>query len=94
MAAMAARAAAIFPVLARVRVLRSYLGFRPASPDHLPVIGPDTRVGGLYHASGHEGAGIGLAPGTAEIVAALLADQSAVVDAAPFAPARFREVPA
>ena len=94
MGTIAARAGAIFPVLARARVLRSYLGFRPASPDHLPVIGPDTTVGGLYHASGHEGAGIGLAPATAEIMVALLAGQSAPADPAPFAPARLREVPA
>jgi hypothetical protein len=29
-------------------------------PDHLPVIGPDHRVAGLYHVTGHRGAGIGL----------------------------------
>jgi glycine/D-amino acid oxidase-like deaminating enzyme len=87
-AAQAARATAIFPFLAGVRVLRSYVGFRPASPDHLPVIGPDTAVSGLYHASGHEGAGIGLAPGTAEVVTALLAGSTPPVDPAPFAPAR------
>jgi D-hydroxyproline dehydrogenase subunit beta len=89
LAAMAARAAALFPALAAVRVLRSYVGFRPASPDHLPIIGPDAAVGGLYHASGHEGAGIGLAPGTAELITALLAGSPAPVDPAPFAPARF-----
>jgi D-hydroxyproline dehydrogenase subunit beta len=89
LAAMAARAAVLFPGLAGVRVLRSYLGFRPASPDHLPMIGPDAVLGGLYHASGHEGAGIGLAPATAELVAALLAGEPAPVDPAPFAPARF-----
>jgi glycine/D-amino acid oxidase-like deaminating enzyme len=88
LAAMAARATAIFPFLAGVRVLRSYVGFRPASPDHLPIIGPDTTVSGLYHASGHEGAGIGLAPATAELVTALLAGSTPPVDPAPFAPAR------
>lgn len=93
MAGIAARAAAVFPLLARVRVLRSYVGFRPASPDHLPVIGPDPAVGGLYHASGHEGAGIGLAPGTAEILTALIAGQQPGLDPAPFAPARLRQVP-
>ena len=86
--AMAARATAIFPFLTGVRVLRSYVGFRPASPDHLPVIGADTTVAGLYHASGHEGAGIGLAPATAELVTALLAGSTPPVDPAPFAPAR------
>ena len=92
LAAMAARATAIFPFLAAVRVLRSYVGFRPASPDHLPIIGPDAMVGGLYHASGHEGAGIGLAPATAEVVAALLAGTPPPVDPAPFAPARLGAV--
>jgi glycine/D-amino acid oxidase-like deaminating enzyme len=92
LAAMAARATAIFPFLAGVRVLRSYVGFRPASPDHLPIIGPDTAVSGLYHASGHEGAGIGLAPGTAELVTALLAGTAPPVDPAPFAPARLAAI--
>jgi D-hydroxyproline dehydrogenase subunit beta len=94
MAQIAARAAALFPVLAGARVLRSYVGFRPASPDHLPVIGPDAAVGGLYHASGHEGAGIGLAPATAEMIAALVTGGHPAVDPAPFAPARLSEVPA
>jgi D-hydroxyproline dehydrogenase subunit beta len=91
---IAARAAVLFPVLAGVRVLRSYVGFRPASPDHLPVIGPDATVGGLYHASGHEGAGIGLAPGTAELLTALVAGGQPPVDPVPFAPARLSQVPA
>jgi D-hydroxyproline dehydrogenase subunit beta len=90
---IAARAAALFPALAGVRVLRSYVGFRPASPDHLPMIGPDAAVGGLCHASGHEGAGIGLAPGTAELVTALLAGGQPPVDPVPFAPARLSQAP-
>ena len=49
---------------------------------------------GLFHATGHEGAGIGLAPATAELVTALIDGTGPVVtvppvDAAPFAPARF-----
>jgi glycine/D-amino acid oxidase-like deaminating enzyme len=50
-------------------------------------------VSGLYHASGHEGAGIGLAPGTAEVVTALLAGSTPPVDPAPFAPARLVAAP-
>ena len=50
---------------AGVQAIRAYRGFRPYCPDHLPVIGPDPRVPGLLHACGHEGAGIGLAPATA-----------------------------
>jgi D-hydroxyproline dehydrogenase subunit beta len=89
LAEMARRAVRLFPFLAGVRAIRSYTGFRPASPDHLPVIGADAGVPGLFHASGHEGAGIGLAPATAELITALVAGTVPPVDPAPFAPARF-----
>jgi glycine/D-amino acid oxidase-like deaminating enzyme len=81
---MAARAIRLFPVLADVPVMRAYGGFRPYCPDHLPVIGPDPRVPGLWHATGHEGAGIGLAPATAALLAALFAGTTPAVDPAPF----------
>jgi glycine/D-amino acid oxidase-like deaminating enzyme len=89
LAEMARRAVQLFPFLAAVRAIRSYTGFRPASPDHLPVIGADAEVPGLFHATGHEGAGIGLAPATAELITALVAGTAPPVDPAPFAPARF-----
>lgn len=66
--ALAAQAVRLFPFLAGVQLLRVYRGFRPYCPDHLPVIGPDPRLPGLIHACGHEGAGVGLAPGTARLV--------------------------
>ena len=43
LAEMARRAIPLFPFLATVRVILSYTGFRPASPDHLPVIGAGPR---------------------------------------------------
>lgn len=67
-ARLARQAVDLFPFLADVRLLRVYRGFRPYCPDHLPVIGPDPRVPGLLHACGHEGAGIGLAPATGDLV--------------------------
>jgi glycine/D-amino acid oxidase-like deaminating enzyme len=88
LARLAAGAVRLFPLLERVRVMRAYRGFRPFSPDHLPVIGPDPEVPGLWHACGHEGAGICLAPATAELVVAGLTSARAPVDAAPFDPAR------
>ncbi|NHC47524.1 NAD(P)/FAD-dependent oxidoreductase [Motilibacter aurantiacus] len=87
--ALAAGAAGLFPVLAGVRVMRAYAGFRPFSPDHLPVIGPDPRVPGLVHAHGHEGAGIGLAAATGLLVAEAVLGAPASLDLAPFTPARF-----
>jgi D-hydroxyproline dehydrogenase subunit beta len=87
---LAAAAVGLFPVLAAVSAIRAYCGFRPYSPDHLPVIGPDPRAPGLFHACGHEGAGVGLAPVTGELVAAALAGLPAEVDPEPFRPERFR----
>ncbi|MFJ4777372.1 NAD(P)/FAD-dependent oxidoreductase [Streptomyces sp. NPDC088762] len=91
---LASQAAALFPVLAGVRVLRTYHGFRPYLPDHLPAIGPDPRRPGLLHACGHEGAGIGLAPATGALIAAALTGTAPPVDPLPFRPDRFGETPA
>lgn len=87
--ALAAGATRLFPFLAHVRALRAYLGFRPYLPDHLPAIGPDPRVPGLHHACGHEGAGIGLATGTGQLIAQVLTAKSPDLDLAPFRPDRF-----
>ncbi|WP_158853096.1 NAD(P)/FAD-dependent oxidoreductase [Saccharothrix deserti] len=86
---LAAKAVDLFPVLAGVQVLRAYLGFRPYCPDHLPVIGPDPRAPGLWHAGGHEGAGIGLSAGTGKLLAQALAGHHTDIELAPFDPARF-----
>ena len=89
---LAAEAVRLFPVLRRAQLMRVYRGFRPYCPDHLPVIGPDPRDPDVLHACGHEGAGIGLAPVTGELIAAHLtgADPRTTlgVDAAPFLPDR------
>jgi glycine/D-amino acid oxidase-like deaminating enzyme len=79
----------LFPVLGGVRAIRFYRGFRPYSPDHLPLIGPDPRAGWLVHAHGHEGAGVGLAAATGQIVAELLSGDQPAIDVRPFDPARF-----
>ncbi len=86
---IAARAVALFPDLARARLMRAYVGFRPTTPDRLPIIGADRSVGGVYHAAGHEGAGIGLALVTAEMLETLVLGQTPSMDLAPFAPDRF-----
>ncbi|MGW8488860.1 NAD(P)/FAD-dependent oxidoreductase [Streptomyces sp. NPDC055886] len=71
-ALLAAQACRLFPFLRDVHLIRAYRGFRPYCPDHLPVVGPDPRVPGVLHACGHEGAGIGLAPGTGALITAQL----------------------
>lgn len=88
---LAAQAVRLFPVLAGVPVMRSYRGFRPYCPDHVPVVGPDPRAPGLLHACGHEGAGIGLAAGTGHLLAQVLTGGAPDVDLAAFRPERFEE---
>ncbi len=87
--ALAAGATRLFPFLERVRAMRTYFGFRPYLPDHLPAIGPDPRVPGLFHACGHEGAGIGLSTGTGQLIAQMLAREAPALEPAPFRPDRF-----
>ncbi len=72
LSAIAAKALRLFPALADAAVMRAYGGFRPYVDDHLPVLGPDPRVPNLWHATGHEGAGIGLSVGTALLLREML----------------------
>jgi glycine/D-amino acid oxidase-like deaminating enzyme len=89
MQAVAARAVRFLPSLAGVKVIRSYCGLRPWSPDHLPLIGPVETVPGLYLASGHEGAGIGLAPVTGRLIAEWIAGANLPSVASEVQPGRF-----
>ena len=65
---LARRAARFIPAIASAPLMRSYAGLRPWSPDHLPLIGPLEGFEGLHLATGHEGAGICLAPATGELI--------------------------
>ncbi|NYF12846.1 glycine/D-amino acid oxidase-like deaminating enzyme [Pseudoclavibacter sp. JAI123] len=85
---LARKAMSIFPFLAETAIIRSYSGFRPYMPDHLPLIGADPRLPGLWHATGHEGAGIGLSLPTATLIGDLMDGKPTQIDAAHFAPSR------
>ena len=89
---LAAQATSLFPVLRDVQLLRAYRGFRPYAPDHLPVVGEDSLVRGLWHSAGHEGAGIGLAPGSAALITDAILGRPSFMDGTAFSPARFAKV--
>ena len=89
---LAAQATSLFPVLRDVQLLRAYRGFRPYAPDHLPVIGEDSKVRGLWHSAGHEGAGIGLAPGSAALITDAILGRESFMDGSAFSPHRFATV--
>ena len=58
----------LLPATRTARLIEARAGLRPATPDELPVIGPDPAVRGLIHASGHYRNGILLAPITAKLI--------------------------
>jgi glycine/D-amino acid oxidase-like deaminating enzyme len=90
--AIARRAARFFPILNDARALRVYAGLRPLTPDHVPIIGPFAEAPNICVATGHEGAGIGLAPATGELVAAWHTGARSSVPIGWFSPDRFAPV--
>ncbi len=90
--AIARRAARFFPVLHGARALRVYAGLRPLTPDHVPIIGPFREAPNICVATGHEGAGIGLAPATGELVAAWATGATSPLPLEWYSPDRFAAV--
>ena len=88
LARMIDRACRFMPGLASLTAVRAWTGFRPATPDKLPLIGrwPDTP--GLWIAAGHEGLGITTSLGTAAMLADMVVGRDPAIDAAPYAPDR------
>jgi glycine/D-amino acid oxidase-like deaminating enzyme len=86
--AMLARATSFLPTVAQARALRTWVGFRPATADKLPLIGAWPAIPGVWIAAGHEGLGITMAPGTADLIVAGVTGSAPPVDPAPFRPDR------
>jgi glycine oxidase len=61
----------LVPGVLELRIEELSVGFRPSTPDNVPIIGPGA-VEGLVWATGHHRNGILLAPLTAELVAEAL----------------------
>ena len=82
------RAIQYLPALGKLSSLRTWTGFRAATPDKLPLIGPDTEHKRLYLATGHEGLGITTSIGTARLLLAQIMNREAAIPIAPYLPAR------
>ncbi len=81
-------AISLVPKLADSKILESWAGLRPGTPDALPILG-ETPTPGYYVATGHFRDGILLAPITAEVMAAVIEDRQPEHDLSPFSPGRF-----
>jgi len=88
LARMLARAAEYMPGLHSLSGYRVRTGFRAATPDKLPIIGP-TEDPTVFLATGHEGLGITTSLATARLLADHLLDRESVIPSGPYLPARF-----
>ena len=86
---IAKRAGRLVPDLRRLRIIRTYAGLRPWTPDGLPLIGRTRQTDGIVFATGHGGDGNTLALITARLVAQLLTGQPTTIDTEPLSPDRF-----
>jgi glycine oxidase len=82
-------AISLVPKLTDAKILESWAGLRPGTPDALPILG-ETTTPGYFVATGHFRDGILLAPVTAEVMAAVSEGRQPEYDLAPFSPARFQ----
>jgi glycine/D-amino acid oxidase-like deaminating enzyme len=87
--AMLERAYSYMPALRQVATVRSWTGFRAATPDKLPLIGP-TEDPSLFLAVGFEGLGITSAAGAARLLADHVLRKPCAIPIEPYLPTRSR----
>jgi glycine/D-amino acid oxidase-like deaminating enzyme len=79
----------MFPALTGQKV-RYWMGFRPSTPDSLPVLGAVPGHRGLHLAFGHGHFGLTGGPPSGRLVSQLITGQSPGIDPVPYAVARFK----
>jgi D-hydroxyproline dehydrogenase subunit beta len=85
---MLGRAVEYLPDLGKLSSLRAWTGFRAATPDKLPLIGPHTENERLYLATGHEGLGITTSLATAKLLVDQIMNRDSAIPVTPYLPAR------
>jgi glycine/D-amino acid oxidase-like deaminating enzyme len=88
-AAMVARAQRYLPGVGELQAIRTWTGFRAATPDKLPLIGSWPGDKTLFLATGHEGLGITMSLGTAKLLASAMFGERAEIPLEPYLPSRF-----
>ena len=77
------------PGLIRSKVLRTWAGLRPMTPDGLPIIGGEPLLDGLWYATGHGRNGILLAGITGVLIRQLVDSEEPVLNLKMFGAERF-----
>jgi glycine/D-amino acid oxidase-like deaminating enzyme len=88
---MLRRAGEYMPGLATMSAVRVWTGFRAATPDKLPLIGPWPQDKSVFLATGHEGLGITTSLGTAKILVDLIRGAKPEIPVEPYLPSRATE---
>jgi glycine/D-amino acid oxidase-like deaminating enzyme len=79
----------LVPAIADARIVETWAGLRPGTPDDLPILGEDPHIRGVFYATGHFRNGILLAPITARIMTNLIAANRTEYDLSAFSIGRF-----
>ena len=85
---MLERAIEFLPALGKLSALRAWTGFRAATPDKLPLIGPHVDRKRLYLATGHEGLGITTSVATAKLLVDQILNREPAIPIQPYLPSR------
>jgi D-hydroxyproline dehydrogenase subunit beta len=85
---MLRRAQQYLPDLAGMSIIRVWTGFRAATPDKLPLIGPLPGDSTLFLATGHEGLGITTSLATARLLLDQLTGRPSAIAMEPYLPSR------
>ena len=85
---MLQRAREYMPHLGQMSAVRVWTGFRAATRDKLPLIGPWTGDKSVFLATGHEGLGITTSLATARILADQIAGTNPQIPVEPYLPSR------
>jgi D-hydroxyproline dehydrogenase subunit beta len=88
LARMLQRAGQYMPGLRGMLAVRTWTGFRAATPDKLPLIGPWPGDKSLFLATGHEGLGITTSLGTARILVDQIMAAEPEIPVEPYLPSR------
>jgi glycine/D-amino acid oxidase-like deaminating enzyme len=82
------RACEYMPEVATLSTLRIWTGFRAATPDKLPLIGPSPGNSKVLLATGHEGLGITTSTGTGRLITDMILQRESPIPREPYLPSR------
>ena len=85
---MLQRAQEYMPRLSQTSAIRVWTGFRAATPDKLPLIGPWGEDSTVFLATGHEGLGITTSLATGRLLADQLSGRASQIAREPYLPSR------